>query len=1030
MAELPKNIRKPGGDLVPARSPFTRRVLLPTEADLCNVLGITEEEYFQFLEGVAAKIKERPEAYNLVPDLVNGPLVVAITYANAGALTLLGQIVVGVALSVVSYLLTPKPKPMKQGTAERTADMAGLKRFAPQFSFNSVQDLANLGDLIPLVFTNQQEIINVGNGTRQKYGGVRVNSQLMWSQLISLGRFQQLKLLGLFSLGEIEKRPDFEGYAIGDLLISNYHAKKIFKLNYPENTPDGPPGENIPFLRSGGKLSNIISEFQIDDKNYFSGTRNPTTQATFGLSAPVPNMTHFRLAYELVRTPSKTDTDSGRPAGRITFKKRRKLLGAWPLRCGFIAGGGGTTGGDSSQRSGDKDLEKGLTLEYQLLGSGDLDANLYDGIGYQQDIRDVLGEKNDDNEDDWNNLTMVPHGLDDVNAATKTIRETADGIIVEDEQYMIGTALVNCTDIRGDLADVPWPGTVIRHYYFEVLETGRYHASISGSLANHCTNPNWDVSSIANGDAYNARFFTVKPRSLNRDAHYYYDQIYNELYEPYERYTLQKTTLGTISNNRNCDITEIGIKSKVYKRMTFANVNSKPDEKQILEVYDDKSTLSLGRVDKYIMRYSFFKLQLKVKDESAPNKFEWVDLSQTGETSHSGLFCVKGNTPEFQYNYLRIDHPKAQHEYRFFPWPGNDVIMKVKAKEKQSYAPLTVCLLNSNNATKTGSLEQFQCGPSGNFTVKFAGQKTYPLTTTKLSNSEWNLGHPSQQYLGVSGNIVQGATTEEGHNHKGNYPDASSSNLPQTYQSTWRWTKVSLPNSADAAKNFGTINFNESGNQISTPAFEGPVHGTVIVRWDDWPKEGKSTWALYINARDITPNTDQFTGPEWGESIERDNKDPAGVAFHYTFNDGSGMGGKFIPGPRVFEGSPWNTKQAWYAVRKEEQIGTVLPPVIDKEVTLVNTQVSEGYDFPIGGSGGAQGLKVNLKVWTNLTAGPTYPAKGRWYAEWTLTNVGRNYGNGNIVTIPAQDYDGSQLTDAIELTLEVKSEERAFTDDI
>ena len=88
MAELPKNIRKPGGALVSARSPFTRRVLLPTEADLCNALGLTEEEYFQFLEGVAAKVKKRPEAYNLVPNLVNGPLVVPIPYAAAGSLTL------------------------------------------------------------------------------------------------------------------------------------------------------------------------------------------------------------------------------------------------------------------------------------------------------------------------------------------------------------------------------------------------------------------------------------------------------------------------------------------------------------------------------------------------------------------------------------------------------------------------------------------------------------------------------------------------------------------------------------------------------------------------------------------------------------------------------------------------------------------------------------------------------------------------------------------------------------------------------
>ena len=50
MAELPKNIRRPGGDLVSARQPFGRRVLLPTEADLCNLLGITEEEYWQFVE--------------------------------------------------------------------------------------------------------------------------------------------------------------------------------------------------------------------------------------------------------------------------------------------------------------------------------------------------------------------------------------------------------------------------------------------------------------------------------------------------------------------------------------------------------------------------------------------------------------------------------------------------------------------------------------------------------------------------------------------------------------------------------------------------------------------------------------------------------------------------------------------------------------------------------------------------------------------------------------------------------------------
>ena len=250
MSKLSKDIRKPGGDLVAARSPFTRRVLLPTEADLCNALGLTEEEYFQFLEGVAAKVKERPEAYDLVPNIVNGPLVVATTAATtaagtAGTLTLLGQFVVGIALTVISYLLTPKPKGMKQGTAERTADIAGLKRFAPQFSFNSVQDLATLGDLIPLVFTNRDH---------NSEGGVRVNSQLMWSQLVSLGRYQQLKILGLFSLGRIKEVPDFKGYAIGDLLIENYQKDKIF-IN--------PATGEIPFKTSGGLfLMKILMNFK------------------------------------------------------------------------------------------------------------------------------------------------------------------------------------------------------------------------------------------------------------------------------------------------------------------------------------------------------------------------------------------------------------------------------------------------------------------------------------------------------------------------------------------------------------------------------------------------------------------------------------------------------------------------------------------------------------------------------------------------------------------------------------------------
>ena len=110
--------------------------------------------------------------------------------------------------------------------------------------------------------------------------------------------------------------------------------------------------------------------------------------------------------------------------------------------------------------------------------------------------------------------------------------------------------------------------------------------------------------------------------------------------------------------------------------MSFANVNSKPTEDKIDTVYNDRSTLTLGNVNKYITRYSFFKLQVR----EAGTGDNWQTL-ETPITNHLDLFCVKGNTPEFQYNYIRIDHPYKQYEYRFFPWPGNDVIKTVIINE-------------------------------------------------------------------------------------------------------------------------------------------------------------------------------------------------------------------------------------------------------------------------------------------------------------------------------------------------------------
>ena len=104
------------------------------------------------------------------------------------------------------------PKPSQQQQEEKrsikTADQKGRDRFTPYESFGSVQELATLGKIIPLIYTRQ---------------GVRVNGQLLWSHLDSQGSSQLLRAIVLFGNG-ITGRPSFNGYAIGDQLIKNYGA--------------------------------------------------------------------------------------------------------------------------------------------------------------------------------------------------------------------------------------------------------------------------------------------------------------------------------------------------------------------------------------------------------------------------------------------------------------------------------------------------------------------------------------------------------------------------------------------------------------------------------------------------------------------------------------------------------------------------------------------------------------------------------------------------------------------------------------
>ncbi len=976
MAELPKNIRRPGGDLVSAKQPFGRRVLLPTEADLCNILGITEEEYWQFVEQVAAKSKERPKGYEHIPEIVNMPQAIFVGGVASGGLTLFGQIVVGIALSVIAYLLTPKPD-TRQGSNRRTADIGGTRRFAPQFGFNSVQDLANLGDIIPLVFANYETIGG------KHYGGVRVNSQLLWSQIISLGRYQQLKILAMFSLGELADNPDFKGYAIGDLLLHNYNDKKIKLIN-----------NNIPFIRKGS-VSNK-EKFKINNQEWFSGTRNPTTQAVFGLSNPVPNATYFRLPYELLRISPDLNDDTVPPA-RQTLAKRRKNLGKWPARAGFIKIEN-IGGASSSQiKLGNQDIPKDAKIYYQIIGAG----SVGDNRAYQKDWRDKVG----------NDPGYMKHGVEDVNAISQTKREKADNDISYGEQYMLGTALVRC-----EVADAnPWEnGVNDRSYKFVVLEAGRIQCTPNEHLGTHVNNPAW----------YNntGKYFEL----FRRNDKFYYQQYMNDLYNPATTYTLQKATIGTVSDNRTCEITEIGLKSKVFKQMSFPNVNSKPPEADLDEIYKGKSSLSLGNVNKYIKRYSFFKLQIRQAGvDPTPN---WQDVvpSSSQVSSHSGLFCIEGSSPEVQYNYIRIEHLKNQYEYRFLPWAGTNVIKTV-----ESNGSIKVNLLNANNAVYDTDVKSFTSTIS-NIIIKFAGNREKVLTKTDLSNPEWNLGtsdqHQSTSRITQSG-IVQGLNGDTQYSS-----DSAAPLIKYTGESQTQWTRFYAP---------GGTSVYRAGNSgsYSTVTYQGDNH-TLILRGGTGDAAGK-VFNLYINPNHDPDNVEQKAGPAWGNvvvgayseenvaAIFGGGKTVTGVEFHYT-QQGSGLGGKMYPvidpsipgsgqdssdpgyGHPIVTGYPKGRPDLYY-VRQQETIQVESPQYTGypRDVYLQNNNNQN------------TNAKVRLNLWFNTSTRQSH-------AEWSyIAGTGSNFQNGESVYVPrvAATYYGTILPRQ-QLTVRVDGFIRQVVEDI
>lgn len=246
------------------------RKLLPYEYDLIDTLGVTKEEYLEFL--AVQQIYVDPKEGTIL-DIRN----------DAGTIVAIVLAVVGLLAQVASILLAPKPKFADSAGQRQTRD----QRFAPRFGFNSQQELAQYGDPINLVYTDTS--IN-------PKGGVRLAASLIWSAVRSYGSSQFVQLLMVLGAGQI-KAIDANKSAFGQTAVSDITAENKWLYFRPNGTGAlqwsnelnsnsasdptlyGTPTQNPYRLQT---TSNNVRE------DGFSQAYSPSTQNSIGIYGVVP----------------------------------------------------------------------------------------------------------------------------------------------------------------------------------------------------------------------------------------------------------------------------------------------------------------------------------------------------------------------------------------------------------------------------------------------------------------------------------------------------------------------------------------------------------------------------------------------------------------------------------------------------------------------------------------------------------------------------------------------------------------------
>ena len=569
-------------------------VLLPQDREVMAITGMDEVQYRWFCRQAILHSKLRPGE------------------PTAFLTALIVNLVIGIALSYVSTLLAPKPKQPASGQLE-TKDVQGQTlvngaRYTPKTGFDSVQNVVEIGSTIPLAYANRQTI----GGTA--YGGVRVNTNLLWSQIYSIGGGQLLRSIFLVGEADVDTL-DPTQFAIGNNVISGYDLERreagricLYysndggRLKSTDYIAGVEPGEDVGNAQNAG--GGDVFQVRGPGNGWttdFCYTSTPNNQTAFGLYGFIGNNLPFRT--NPVFRPARIAQT--REDGELNCQVDGQQRAARNKQNTFFAGRVGVTQGG--------DVGVGSEVRLSIYSSTDADRTfaVLDGT--------------------------VSCG--DVGQAVASRQSSIDEQINYGDLYRIGSALGICISrteeaFVSDAGNDPIGGGTTVEAVFEIIRPGFID--------------------------------TYSPTAIQSDN--------GPGFSATSRSHLMQVAEANVTTERSGRVVELGFRSQMQVNISgLSNFkdgrNYELIDNQACDNFDGDPVIDTrllnffsGTYSTYETRYSFFRVAYRVAGTNDP----YTELTQ--------LFGIRSTTGVAVYNYLRFEFPTdSRWDIRITPISGWEV---------------------------------------------------------------------------------------------------------------------------------------------------------------------------------------------------------------------------------------------------------------------------------------------------------------------------------------------------------------------